>query len=55
MNLTEFGFHICLQFASSQVAREQQKYAKAGAVAEESLSNIKTVTAYAGQSYESKR
>lgn len=35
--------------------REQKKYAKAGAIAEESLSNIKTVTAYSGQAIETER
>lgn len=37
------------------MAREQKKYAKAGAIAEETLTNIKTVTAYSGQPIETER
>lgn len=37
------------------MAREQEKYAAAGAVAEEVLSNIKTVNAFGGQPIEVKR
>ncbi|KAK7600963.1 hypothetical protein V9T40_008404 [Parthenolecanium corni] len=43
------------KFASQHVAREQKKYAKAGAIAEETLTNIKTVTAYSGQPIETER
>lgn len=44
-----------LQFAAQHVAREQMKYAKAGAIAEEALTNIKIVSAYSGQPTEVKR
>jgi len=37
------------------MAREQEKYASAGSVAEEALSNIKTVNAFGGQGVEVKR
>lgn len=40
---------------ASSAAREQQKYAVAGGVAEEVLSSIRTVTAFCGQEHEIKR
>ncbi|XKL66217.1 hypothetical protein PGB90_009637 [Kerria lacca] len=42
-------------FTATQVSREQQKYAKAGAIAEEALTNVKTVNAYSGQFIEIKK
>lgn len=45
--------NVChLQFAATSSAREQEKYGLAGAVAEEALSNIKTVNAFCGQAVE---
>lgn len=40
---------------ATQAAREQQKYGKAGAVAEEVLSSIRTVVAFGGEKREIKR
>lgn len=44
-----------IKLVASSSAREQQKYAVAGGIAEEVLSSIKTVTAFNGQEREIKR
>jgi ABC-type multidrug transport system fused ATPase/permease subunit len=43
------------QIIATQSAREQQKYGKAGAVAEEVLSCIKTIQSFGGEQREIKR
>lgn len=46
---------IDFQLISTSTQREQQKYAEAGAVAEEVLTSIRTVTAFNGQEREVNR
>jgi len=46
---------LYLQIASTMAKKELKAYAKAGAVAEEVISAIRTVTAFGGQKKESKR
>jgi methionine aminopeptidase len=40
---------------SKSAKKEAEKYAKAGAIAEEALSSIRTVVAFNGQEYECSR
>ena len=43
---------ICCQLGASMTSKELLAYAKAGAVADEVLSSIRTVTAFSGQKKE---
>ena len=44
-----------MQLTSKITANEQAQYAKAGAVAQEAIAAISTVTTYGGQEKEAKR
>ncbi|CAF4068150.1 unnamed protein product, partial [Rotaria sordida] len=46
---------ICTRITATMTSQELKSYAKAGAVAEEVLSSIRTVFSYNGAAYESKR
>lgn len=46
---------VCVQVLTSFTSKEQTAYAKAGAVAEEVISSIRTVFAFSGQEKEIKR
>lgn len=50
-----FSCVVCGQLVASFGTKEQDAYAKAGAVAEEVLSSIRTVVAFGGEHKESER
>jgi hypothetical protein len=52
-NLITIGLLSCvLQMTANSSAREQEKYALAGGVADQVLNNVRTVLAFGKQNYE---
>ncbi len=56
LSITNYGTTaFCGKLIATQSAREQQKYGRAGAVAEEVLSSIRTIAAFGGEKREIQR